>query len=134
IPGDSDAWAKQLGWVVLQQRRPYVGGTGGGVADENPAGVRDVLGSPSIPLVPTVRKFLPNPHPERKTGTQLDDVLNIPGGLRRSPVHERTIGNTHPVRRDSLQESKQAPEIRLSIVSSRRVRIDLNALKPASKT
>src|SRR6266849_2013695 len=135
VPGNADPGTKQLGRLVVQERRsPYMSGTGHGVTGENPVGIRDVLGSPSILFVPTVREFVSNAGSERKIGTQLHDVLNVPGSFRRPPVHESTIGSTHEVAGDPLQECEEAAKVCLSIVSSRRVRIDLDSLKPGPKT
>src|SRR5207249_2798681 len=48
--------------------------------------------------------------------------------------HESTIGSAYPVRGDPLQECQEAGKVCLSIVSSRRVRIDLDSLKPGPDT
>ena len=135
VPGNADPGTKQPGRLVIQERIvPDVGGTGHGVTGEKPAGIWDELGSPSILLVPTVREFVPNSNSDGKIGAQLHDVLNIPGPFHRSPVHESTIGRARELCGDPLQESKEAGKLRLSVASRRRVRTDLDSLKPAPKT
>jgi hypothetical protein len=58
-----------------------MGGTGQGIAEENSVGVRDVLGGPSILLVPTVCEFVPKTGAESQIETQLHNILNIPGAF-----------------------------------------------------
>src|SRR5436309_9109135 len=109
-------------------------GTGYRVTGGNPVRVQEILRSPSIFLVPTIREFVPKAGSDGEIGTQLDNVLNVSGAFVRSPVHDGPIGSTHPVGSGPLQKREEADKIGLSIVSSRRVRIDLDSLEPASKT
>src|SRR5215468_4277834 len=104
------------------------------VSGGNTIRVQEILGSPSIFLVPTVREFVPKAGSDGEIGTQLENVLNVSGAFYRPPIHHIAIGSTHPVAGGPLQERKEAGKVGLSIVSSRGVRIDLDSLKPASKT
>src|SRR6266568_1540789 len=80
VPRQAHAGTKQLGRVILRERRRAdVRGAILRVAEGCAAGIRDVVGSPPILFVPTVREFVPNSGSQRQIGAQLDDVLNIPG-------------------------------------------------------
>src|SRR5215831_2330272 len=60
VPGNSNARTEQPRGVVVQERgAPDMSGTRYRVTGGNPIRVQEVLGSPSIFLVPTVREFVP---------------------------------------------------------------------------
>src|SRR5262245_58429786 len=104
------------------------------VTGGNPLDVREILGSPSIFLVPTVREFVPKANSDGDIGTELDHVLNVPSTFYRPPIHHSAIGSTHPVGSGPLQEREDAGKVGLPIVSSCGVRINLDSLQPGSKT
>src|SRR5207247_10386003 len=89
------------------------------VTGGNPIRVQEILGSPSIFLVPTVREFVPKAGSDGEIGTQLENVLNVPGAFDRPPVHHGTIGTAHPVASGPVQERENAGKIGLPIVSRR---------------
>ncbi len=104
------------------------------VAKGHAIGIGEIVRSPPILFVKTVREFVPNSGAERQIVAQLDDVLNIPGAYCRPPVHDRLIGNAHEVHGDPFQEGLEAGKVCLSISPTRRVRVHLDALNPDAET
>src|SRR5262249_49892263 len=70
VPGNSNARTEQPRGVVVQERgAPDMSGTRYRVTGGNPIRVQEVLGSPSIFLVPTVREFVPKADSDGEIGT-----------------------------------------------------------------
>ena len=83
LPRQAHARTKQLGRVILRERRRTdVRGAILRVAKGHAIGIGEIVRSPPILFVKTVREFVPNSGAERQIVAQLDDVLNIPGAYR----------------------------------------------------
>src|SRR2546422_7184985 len=54
--------------------------------------------------------------------------------MRGPPVHERTIGSTHPIGGRALQECHEAGKVCFSVISGRGVRVHLDSLNPGAET
>src|SRR5262249_54734465 len=132
IPGERGSRAEQPLRLVFREYRV----SNARVRQKRSISASDVVGSPSELLIPTVCEFVSKADAERQVAPQLHGIFGVPCSEPTSETQLR--GRRHDLEsrraKRSLQEGRQAGEIRDSQSARSRIFIVLQFLEPCAHT